>query len=700
MTKQTTQPVDPLTLIAKLPVRQRVAALAEGLLTTNPNTRASCAMLLIEIAGYRTDPTLRTPLGSLANAWRARSSTDALNALARGWKKLDSALRPLALALGREPWINATRALAQSEHEDERLVALSIARNTADPALASLAANLLEDPSARVSKDADQTLLSMALTLLDHISPKLLGPELAAIRDHTRTPIPCDPRVLELERGAMLEAIADAAWSFAKHRRRSPLLASLLLIDHIDDPVSAAPITRMRRLLRERNHPSHDPLRTVLKRTPAPILRLCALRWTAIAPIAPACTDRLEIATDTIEHEIVLDNAHLALDPKRASAIARIRTDRATHDDPDAQSEVLPTLDTLPLLSPRSRRGRLRILPLLDLPTHRRRAHFEPALADPDPAIRLPAVDLVDPIDLTDYMFDSNPTVARHAAMRWSSTGATPPTPETPSWSRRLNVAQTNTRSRDPLVRRIAEEERARLVITDPSRPESRLQARRLAHTDPAGFARLVRALFRDDDQIINAITLVCALSMERRFEQDLLAIMTRDHESPRVRATVVRALGRIDSIAAKRAVQAVLTDNDPRLRANAIETPHVESDTLLEYKGDDHHRVRSSALRRALIDTNDQYTHTGAIEALREMLQDQRETHRTAAVWCAQRALERATSPYQREELKPIASMIEHIARKDHNESVRTRAAACIRRLSTITQWARTADSYEGVTP
>ncbi len=665
-------------------MRQRVAALGEALLVADPNTRATCAMLLIEIAGYRTDPTLRTPLGALANTWRARSSADALLALARGFKHIDPALRPLALALGRDPWLSATRALARSEHEDERLVALSIARNTADPALASLAADLLEDPSTRVSKDADQTLLSMALALLEDIDPKLLGPELAAIRDHARTPIPCDELVLQLERGAMLGAIADAAWSFAKHRRRSPLLASLLLIDHAHDPASSGAIQRMRRLLSERNHPSHDPLRTVLKRTPAPVLRLCALRWMSTAPIAPACTERLEIAADPVEHEIVLDHAHLVLDPRRAAAMARVRTDKATRDNPSAPSEVLPPLDTLQSLPPRSRRGRLRLIPLLDLPAPRRRAHLEPALADPDPSVRLAAVDIADPIDLTDYMFDPSATVARHAAARWSSTGVMPPAPGTPSWTRRVSIASTNTRSRDPLVRRIATEEHARLVLTDPSRPESRLQARRLHASNPAEFVRTIRAMLRDDERVISAITLVSALALEHRFEPDLIAIIDADGATPRVRATAVRALGQIASDPARRAVRAVLGDDDPRSRANAIETPHVERDALLEYKGDEHHRVRSSALRRVLTDTRDPAAQSAAIDALRDMLADDRDTHRTAAVWCAQRTLERAMTPYERRELKPIASAIEHIARREEIDAIRSRAAACIRRLGT----------------
>lgn len=697
VTTQNPQPIDPLGLIAKLPLRQRVAALGEALLVADDNTRATSAMMLIEIAGYRTDPILRTPIGAIANTWRARSSNEALHALARGFKRIDPSLRPLALALGRDPWLSATRALAASDHEDERLVALSIARNTADPALAALAADLLEDPSTRVSKDADQTLLSMALALLSDIPPSQLGPELTEIRDHARTPIPCDQRVLELERAAMLGAIADAAWAFAKHRRRSPLLASLLLIDHVHEPVASGAIIRMRRLLSERNHPSHDPLRTVLKRTPAPILRLCALRWLSTPPIAPACTERLEIAIDPIEHEIVLDHAHLTLDPRRAAAIARVRTDRATRDEPSAQSDALPPIDAIASLAPRSRRGRLRLLPLLDLPSPRRRAQLEPALADPDPAVRLAAVDIVDPIDLTDYIFDPSATVARHAAMRWSSSGVTPPAPHTPSWQRRLAVAKTNTRARDPLVRRIAAEEQARLEMSDPSTPQSRLQARRLASTNPAAFARAVRDMLRDDARIIDAITLISVLGLESRFEPDLIAIMSRDHATPRTRATVIRALGQIDSDQARRAVHAVLDDDDPRLRANAIETPHFDRASLLEYKGDEHHRVRSSALRRALSDTTDPLVHEGALDALRTMLADDREAHRDAAVWCAQRTLERVASPYERRELNAIAAAVEIIARKDDNETIRSRAAACVRRLASRTRSDHAESPYQG---
>lgn len=712
--------LSPLEHAAKLRTRDRVVALGEALRTAGADSRDAMACMLIELAsrdasaggggadagghaagqaaGHAAGPV--ELLTRLPVRWRCRHADEAMFLLAWAWPNLSADIRPLAVSLGRDRWIGAVRALSKRPEVDARLAALAIAHDTADPGLGRVVSSLLGDEAQRVRLEADRALLRMSLKLLDHLPPALLGEHFARIACSASVSLPADPAVLGLERCTLYGAVCDAAWSFASHRCRSALIASLLLMDRAVSTALEREIgDRMRRLLAQRNHPSHAPLRSVLKRTDCPLLRERALRWLTIPAISTAALDRLCIAETDLEHEIVLRVSHLALRPARASrlcTLGRVRSGSGTG--------VLPGRARWGVLSEPARCGLIAMSVLVGERDEDRRARTEPALADGSAMVRLTGAAFSTGADLADYLFDPDGRVARHAALRWSTLGIEPPRVASASGSVRVRLAEHSGRSMHAFVRRVAGEERARLTMDDPHDPSSRSQARRLLRADPAGFARLVRERLSSPDLRNEAITLVRLLGVERRFELDLIGIVQDGDGCPRARASAVMALGRIDSNAARYTLSESLGAADPRTRANAVETAPLESDRLLEFKDDPHHRVRANAVRRvltgavagnaasgaasgaakgAVIGVSTGAAARAASDALVDLLGDPRPEHRLAGAWAAQRTLRAGRRSTLGVAWNPVVSRLEALAGDDEDPYLRTRARACIERLA-----------------
>ena len=693
MTQQVSKQHTPLEHAAKLRVRDRIVALGESLRSASTENRDTIACMLIELASKSEVPNAPETqsngaagpvelISRLPNKWRARHADDALLALARAWPNISPSVRPLAVALGRDRWLGTVRELSKEPDPITRLTAIAIAHDTVDPGLSKIVASMLSDEEQRVRRAADETLLRMALKLLDHVPPELLGEEYAKIARQPRIALPVDPAVLALEHCTLYGAISDAAWSFASHRCRSPLIAALLLMDRaVANPLEREIGSRMRRLLSQRNHPSHAPLRSVLKRTDCPLLRERALRWLTISAISSAAIDRLCVAESLTEHEIVLRRVHLIHRPARASRMGTLGNARANTQ----QRSMFPARELWNQLSESSRCGVITLSSLIGEPDVDRRARIEPAMADESPRVRLTDAALCPMLDLQDYLFDPDPVIARHAAMRWSTLGVEPPRPDSHSGRARLKLAEQNSRSPHTMVRRIAQEEYARLTITDPHSPASRYQARRLLQRDPAGFARLVRDRLSIPANRNDMIMLIRMLGVERRFELDLIGIVQDEHKDERARASAVAALGRIDSNAARYTLSESLSAPDPRTRANAVETAALSSSQLLEYKDDPNHRVRASAVRRTLGDSMNGPGDAArsACLALIDMLNDDRGAHRLAGAWAAQRTLASRNRPAIGLNWSPIIGCLEDLAANDEDPRLRERAARSIERLS-----------------
>lgn len=676
---------------SRLGTRDRIVALGRALRQADKVSRDQMALMLIEMAAHhdardgQSGPnTASGPIELIARIpvrWRSRHADEALLALARAWSNLSAETRPLALALGRDRWLAAATELSISPEIESRIAAVSIAHDSADPGLGKVVCALLRDEEQRVRKAADETLLRMALRLLAHLPPQLLGEHYAAIARIPVDALPSEPEVLELERCVLLSAISDAAWGFASHRCRSPLIAALLLMDRsIATPMEREITIRMKRLLSEREHPSHAPLRSVLKRTDCPLLRERALRWLPISPISTAALDRLCSTDSTIEHEIVLSKSTLALRPARADKLAALARMRGG----DKAMGFLPKRSEIGSLTERSRIGLIAMSSLIAEDDATCRARLEPLLADESPRVRLHSAALCSILDLQDYLFDPDPFVARHAATRWTTIGIDPPRLGSPSGAVRVRLCAQNTRSPHATLRRMASEELARLTIDDAANPVSRQRARRLLEADPAAFTRALRDRLSIRPSCESAIAMIRALGVERRFELDLIGVVQGENQPERARASAVAALARVDSNASRYVLSEALSDRDQRTRANAVECIEIEPVKLVEYKDDDNHRVRANAVRRLILANNGTSTHIdrAANDSLIELIGDPRPMHRLAGTWVAQRTIAQQHREKLSKSWRPVISQLEELAAIDQDERLRARAARCIRRL------------------
>lgn len=688
-----------------LPLRLQVAALGEGLGLGQGVECQHFALRLIEIAGFGQGGATNRAMGpvelltGLSDRWRARHGESALRALALGWDKLSPEMRRLSLALGRARWIGVVKEMGGDADFEVRQTAVGIAMDTGDPGFGVMVCSMLGDEHSKVRLAADQALIGLVLGMFGHLDASMLGEEYAAVRDRDLTEMIRDPAVLELERCAMLSAIADAAWSFASHRCRSPLLASLLLMDRRGGSVmERRAFEKMRRLLSERNHPSHMPMRTVLRTTAAPILRERALRWLVIDPIKGVACARLAVAETMAEHCAVLDQMHLCVRPLRAQGLKKVRIGTRQENGVVALESSAPMLseEEFASLAAGSKHGYIRWVTGLELEGGVRRCELERVMADGDAMVRLHGCAVADSLDVIDYMYDGQESVARHAAMRWSSLGSVGPSVGSASWERRMTTGRLNSRSGSAWVRRIADEEVGRLSIDMPERASSRLQARRMFASDPAKFVRSIREMLHQPARRGAGLGMILALGLEGRFEMDLVSLAHEHGLDTRVGASLVRGLSGIDSAPAREAVLRSLESDDQRVVANAIESVHTPIEVLTEYKGDANHRVRSSAIRRMLIGGAGNETVGGAADDLGEMLRDSRVLHRLAGVWAAQRVME----PKSRKTIGggwgDLVMTLNDMTLHETDDGVRGRADQCVHRML-VSQRVREMDTVEG---
>lgn len=670
----------------RAPARERVAALGEALPLVPEHEREPIALRLFEVAaGARTARRVGAAgpielLTDLATRRRERMGEEAMFAILSGWDSMPGSVRPLIGGLARDRWIRVGARAAASESPRVRSAVAGFAEDTADPGFAGIVCGLLGDADPAVRLRADRALLRLVMTLLSHLPPETLGTEYAAIAARPRIPLPIEREVLELERVELCRRLSDAAWRFADHRCRSPLIGSLLVLDRVPGTVlERAVAERIRRLLKERNHPSHTPMRTVLRGTPSPLLRERALRWLNIEPVASTCVDRLSSADSLHEHEILLRRAYLAMRPSRARRL------RAVRPVGDREHAPVPDAAMLARLSPQARRGMVRFVQLIGLDEDARRAALEPTLADESALVRLAGVHAAHPVDLTDFIYDPDPAIARSAAARWATIGVAAPLVTMASAQRRIALAATLARSPHAEVRDIARAERERI---DPfgGTAASRLAGRRVFERDPVAFVKSVRERLADDSSVMNALMLLRGLRLSERFEMDLVDLATT-HADDRVRATAVAALAGVDSEPARRVVRASLNAPDPRVRSNALESVEPDPGVLLEYKNDASHRVRGSAVRRVLLLEGLSPDAGGAAgEALARMLSDDRAAHRLSGAWAAERALR----PSRRDAIGPgwrsaVRRVIE-AAQSDPDPRVRVRAGRCVRLIEPAT--------------
>ncbi|MEZ6243741.1 MAG: HEAT repeat domain-containing protein [Phycisphaerales bacterium] len=704
-----------LTALRGLPARERVTALAGALRVAPDDELGALAVELLEIGiaeGVDLPPWLRR----LAPAGASRPADEALRVLAAHWARLDEPTRQAALAVGVARWERIASNITRDGSPDEALNLAELIIDAPDPLLAASAAALVQSPEPKVALAGERALIRLALVALEDVEPELLGGELGKLAARPRL----DRAPGQLAHGAgaerLVRAVADSAWSFAEHRCSGPLLAALLLLDQplmCDSDRAAeetrASMARLHRLLDESTHPSHAAVGTVLRRREAPILRQRAWRLLTSPGLTAAAAERVARATTTIEHQTVLAEAHLALNPKRARACRLI--DARTKREPSANGTLvrldptgpIPTEVDVPALSVEERRGLVAYIGVVRADETTRRLARAPMLSDPDAHVRLRLAASADPIELVDLCFDADAGVARHAAYRWSLAGD----PGGVRWPPRMReagrarLASLMACSPHEAVRRVGDTDLARLSPFSPASPAGRLAARRWLAEEPEGFtAQLAERLERGTIQDrVDALRQVRLLRAGDRFLDLVLARLNDPSEDDRVRATAVAALAEAKSEAARHAVEAALSDRDDRVRANAVESrgrqSHDEGDlatsspefygALIELKDDGRHRVRANALRVLLGSgtlRRERVFEPAAVDALESMLADARAEHRVAGVWLAERAMSGAGQARLGTRWAELAKRVSRIAGEDPSQDARRRAARCAARL------------------
>ncbi len=705
-----------LDALRRLPKRERVAALRAAMRVAGKDELESLAVELIELGIAEGLPVrgrnARPGFARLIKPSRDRPDDEALIALVSQWGELPETIRRTALAAGAGRWDAIAASILESGDPAELRSLAALIVDAPDPGFGPGLVRLLGHEDAGVALAGDRALVRLAMAALEDVSPEQYGRELAELAARPRLDETMGRLSASGGASALLGAVADAAWAFAEHRCSGALLAAILLLDQpleISGPQEAESATastaRLHRLLDEASHPSHAPLSVAFKRRGVPVLRERAWRLLTSPGLGAAALERVSRAESGAEHEGMLRDAHLALNPRRArrAALIDVRTRRSGASMTLEPGAPVPDQDTTRTLSVRARRGLPRLAGSMRLDTALGRYVRAPLLDDPDALVRLNAAHAAEPVELADYLFDPDPFVARSAMLRWSTGGqhAAIRWPPRLREAGRARLAGRIGARPEPTLSRLGAEEWERLSPFDPRSPAGRLGARRWLREDPKSFiAQLAERLESDSTTTrIDALLLTRTLRLGERLESSVLAHARNQSEDPRVRATCIVMMGEIPTPASAEVVGEALADTDDRIRANAVEARARRARTpadlatgepathavMIELKDDPHHRVRANALRALLrsgTPNRSRVFEPAAIDGLEAMLADERDTHRIAGVWLAERVLSGAGRGRLAGRWDALARRVASIATGDPSERARTRASRCAARL------------------
>lgn len=700
--------------LRRLPKRERVAALCAAIRVASKGELEHLALELIEIGVTDRTPETRrrNGIGRLVPKAGSRTGTEALLAVVSHWADLSEDVRRMALASGAGRWDTIAQDVVASGGPSDLQALAALVIDAPDPGFAPAMTRMLSSEDAGVALAGDRALVRLAMAAIGSPSAEQYGRELSELAARPRLDDSMGRMCASGGCAVLLGSVADAAWAFAEHRCTGALLAALLLLDQPlelcgpDEIESAsASMSRIHRLLDEASHPSHAPIAVAIKRRGVPVLRERAWRLLTSPGLGAAALERVARAETPVEHEHVLRDAHLALNPRRArrTRLIDVRTKRTGTTVTLDSGSPAPDAETCRSLSPRARRGLSTFISTLGIDSALGRVLRTPLLDDSDPLARLSASRAAEPVELADYLFDPEPSIARSAMLRWSTVGE----PGSLRWPPRLReagrarLAGRLGRCADPMLARLGREEWDRLSPFDPRSPGGRVAARRWLAQDPKSFLAQLAARLESADPStrLDALLLVRTLRLGDRFESVIVSHASDSSESNRVRATCVAMMGEIETQASDEVVREALASTDARVRANAVEARARRSRApadlasaepathavMIELKDDPHHRVRANALRALLrsgTPNRSRVFEPAAVEGLESMLTDERDTHRIAGVWLAERVL----SGFGRGRLggrwDGIARQVASIATADPSDRARARASRCAARL------------------
>ncbi len=718
---------------------QRSAALREGLLAAtsvgDADAAAPLAWALVELAAL---PATRIegPVWNPLRWWtehRIKGSDAALSAIAASWTTLSEDVRKAAMGVGEDRWEFACRSALRDGRPAVRINVATLVAQSGEVALASLASELLADPLDGVARQAELTLVALAVQARrarwsqgeqrawDHAreTSELWGPVLRP------TSLRTAPRADEL----LSLGLSKALESFQDHRRRGVLLSVILLCDRgfVRGSGGAGKDARkeLLRVIESREHTANGPLMSMLRARALPMGRLRALEWLHLPAARRGAAARLARAEAVWDHELVLSAAHLCLRPARKDSLRGVTV--APRAKAASDGGALPSHAVTRALSVSARR----MLPLwsssINAPAPLRHTALGALLGDEDPVARLSAVGHGPGSLLCDRGLDGDARVCRSECLAWGG-GAAARRTATPDADRSRLLALFS-RLPHPTVRTLASMDRAH--DADPFSPA-------LAVASPEGVATAYRALASGRTEFITELgtrlalgsshTWAGAIHLARRLllvpevEGLLRDIVTKGAGSAdvvRAVAQAVSALGDSTSQTALLALRDATTHADARIRANAVEAlaKHLRlarglarangspmeareqpSPFLFELKDDPHHRVRANALRAVIIDASadpavaakrpkreDRITESkpsgslnAAAESLASMLSDDRTMHRLAGTWLAWKTLGAGGQLRLHAHWPDLVTQVGDIARKDPEPKVRLRAARC----------------------
>lgn len=725
--------------LARLPSPDRAEAYGAALLYADPDSADDLALELLDaLAQFREagPPWLRAaralppralPEGlrqNLDQRWGEPARRRAALRLASRWMDLGRHTQRLAAVSLHPIWGHLLADHAGSPDprrkdkvgkalDPAQLVGVAAAAAEAgDPASALAHATLLRADDPRVVLAAAVGLGRAALALVgpdlrDEL-PRSVADELtggagpAAPRDGS------DPTA----RALLTEAVVAGVRSASDHRRREVVLAALVLA--ADETLGMGSTRLIRSLLAEAGAPGARELASALRRCPASVLRACAWRWLDGSVAQGPLLERVGQVHTEGDHDAWLGLAHLALRPARRQLAMKLCA------DPRTARACLPGADALRRLDPGARLGFVRTIDLLSPNAATRREHLTPLLADPDARVRLGAASASASEDLPDWCFDAEPSVARSATLRWAGVGTPARRPDAPATAARSRILTALTRSPHERVRAIAGE------ALDAMSPWRRVDAtsatllRRWHAVDAeaAMAALMMRITGGAARERVQAIALAARAGFADELSEVLVASARLTAGSMAggelVAATAVRALARVQTALAERAIDAAIAHADPRVRANAVEAlamrPGARRDVradavLVECKGDDAHRARANAIRAMLLGDSGGGSGGGgggawavgigeikprriyepaAVEELERLLTDDRAEHRLAGVWLAERTLCVGGADRLGPAFDGLTRRVARLAKDDADERVRRRGVRCASRLLT----------------
>jgi HEAT repeat protein len=190
----------------------------------------------------------------------------------------------------------------------------------------------------------------------------------------------------------------------------------------------------------------------------------------------------------------------------------------------------------------------------------------------------------------------------------------------------------------------------------------------------PDAIQRLSRRLTGGPiEQCVKAMQIIQELGLAEQLRSVLVPMCA--HSNPRVRSKAVMVLGEVPA-ASDVLLEKVINDNDPRVRANAIEVleSHLQESyvpLLTERARSSHNRERANAIKAM-----GKMKVATAVGQLMNMMRDQRSEHRISALWAL-----RQIGWWQ------LLGEVGRLAKEDQNLRVRRYALTILRSVAESVQ-------------